>query len=170
MFNQNQIVWNLIFCKAICLGIIVALEQMGNSNKLRKDAFEFYKDERNFYYLKLAPGADFSISYLEDIKTYIEDVYSGQVLPFLIELGYQTNVSARVQAHLSKTKYRYSSADAILISTFAHKTMVNFYTRHFKPEKTRVFNDVFDALDWIEKQAPVVSTSGYGKADEEEDW
>ncbi len=130
---------------------------MGNSNKLKKDAFEFYKDERNFYYLKLAPGADFSISHLEEIKYFITDNYGGQALPFLIELGYGTNVSARVQAYLSKTKYRFSSGDAILISTFAHKTLVNFYTRHFKPEKTRVFNDVFDALDWIGKQERVAS-------------
>lgn len=123
--------------------------------KLKRDAFEFYKDQRDFYYLKIAPGRDFSIPYLEEIKDFILDKHGGQVLPFLIELGYRTNVSARVLAYMSKSKYRFSSGDAILISTFDHKNLVNFYVRHFKPVKTRVFSDVFDALDWIENQERV---------------
>lgn len=126
---------------------------MSRTRKLKGSSYEFYLDDRQFYYLKLYDGEEFTVENLDEIRTFIKSDYSEQELPFLIELAYGTTVDDEVQKHLATASNRYSKADAILISTFAHKLLTKFYKRHYKPSKpTKVFQDVFDALDWIALQ------------------
>lgn len=103
-------------------------------------------------------GASFSIENINEIRNHIQLNCKGNQRPFLIELSYGALMSEEVQSHLSKAEDSYSIADAFLISTFAHKTLANHYLRFFKPKtETKVFNDVFEALDWIELKKKVVS-------------
>ncbi|HKL03012.1 MAG TPA: hypothetical protein VJ911_05025 [Cryomorphaceae bacterium] len=126
---------------------------MPRPKKLDGDAFQFYLDERAFYYLKLKEGEEFSTDHLKEIVDFVQGEHESQKLPFLIELGFGATVSEGVQEHLANGKERYSIADAILISTFAHRLITKFYKRHFKPTRpTKVFQDVFEALDWIAHQ------------------
>jgi len=123
---------------------------MPRTRKLKGLSYEFYLDDREFYYLKLYDGENFTIENLDEIRSFIKSDYSEKELPFLIELAYGTTVDDDVQKDLAMAANRYSTADAILISTFAHKLLTKFYKRHYKPSKpTKVFQDVFEALDWI---------------------
>jgi len=132
---------------------------MPRPRKLKGSSFEFYLDERQFYYLKLYDGEEFTLENLNEIRTYIQSDYAEQELPFLIELAYGSTVDGEVQEHLATATNRYSKADAILISTFAHKLLTKFYKRHYKPSKpTRVFQDVFDALEWIDSQNQIATS------------
>lgn len=126
---------------------------MSRPKKLIGSSYEFYLDERQFYYLRLFDGEDFTINNLDEIRSFIKKDYNEERYPFLIELAYGTTVDDDVQKYLAEGNDRYSKADAILISTFAHKLLTKFYKRHFKPGRpTKVFQDVFDALDWIALQ------------------
>jgi len=87
------------------------------------------------------------------LNDWVTASLKGEQKPMLIELAYGSTISAGVQSFLAENEHRYSTADAILINTFAHKLMATFYLRHYKPRlPTRVFSDVFQALDWIELQ------------------
>ena len=121
--------------------------------KLIGSTYEFYLDNRGFYYLRLRDGEEFGMVHVSEIHTHIEENFNQKALPFLIELGYGSTIGDDVQEHLVNTNNRFSTADAILISTFAHKLITKFYQRQYKPTKpTKVFHDIFDALEWIAEQ------------------
>lgn len=123
---------------------------MPRPKKLTGSSYEFYLDDRDFYYLKLVDGEEFTVDNLTEVQDFIKNDHASKTFPFLIELAYGSTVSEGVQTHLATGDPRFSKADAILISTFAHRLLTKFYKRHFKPSKpTKVFQDVFDALDWI---------------------
>lgn len=126
---------------------------MAKSEKLHTTSFTFHADERGFYYMKLKEGEQVSLQDISQIQQFIKDKSAGERRPVLIELGYGSSMAEGVYEFMANNENRFSTADAILISTFAHKISTTFYLRHFKPQRaTRVFNDVFDALAWIEKQ------------------
>lgn len=128
-------------------------ESMGKSVKLTTNSFLFYPDDRGFYYMKLREGEEVSLNDVAQIHEFISEKCDGLQKPVLIELGYGSSLAEGVYEHMAHNENRFSKADAILISTFAHKIATTFYLRHFKPQRpTRVFNDVFDALAWLEKQ------------------
>lgn len=123
---------------------------MGKLKKFDGRSFEFYEDTRGFYYLKVKEGEDVIEQDVAMLNAWIEDEGSGERKPLLVELAYGSTISSEVQQYLSDNTHRYSTADAILIQTFAHKLLATFYIRHFKPKiPTRVFQDVFEALEWI---------------------
>ncbi|HKK38130.1 MAG TPA: hypothetical protein VJ949_01800 [Cryomorphaceae bacterium] len=126
---------------------------MAKIEKLHTPSFTFYPDTRGFYYLKLKEGEQVSIEDISQILRFIKEKNRGERLPVLIELGYGSSLAEGVYEFMAHNENRFSTADAILISTFAHKIAATFYLRHYKPQRpTRVFNDVFDALAWMEKQ------------------
>ena len=132
---------------------------MARPKKLVSNNFRFYLDDRQFYYLKLFDGEEFDLKNLEMVREFIQTEHGGKKRPFLVELAYGSSVSEGVQEYMAYSEERFSTADAMLISTFAHKLMVKFYLRHFKPLRpTRAFQDVFDAFDWIEKEAQKVES------------
>jgi len=121
--------------------------------KYTSKEFEFYEDGRGFYYLRTAEGEDITEEAVVRLNDWVTASLKGEQKPMLIELAYGSTISAGVQSFLAENEHRYSTADAILINTFAHKLMATFYLRHYKPRlPTRVFSDVFQALDWIELQ------------------
>ena len=129
------------------------LLEMQAPKKLLGSAYEFYPDDRGFYYLRLRDGEEFGIKHISEIQAYIEENFDEQAQPFLIELGYGSTFGDDLQEHLVNSENRFSTADAILISTFAHKLITKFYQRQYKPKKpTKVFHDIFDALEWIAQQ------------------
>lgn len=126
---------------------------MAKIEKLLTSSFTFYPDERGFYYMKLKEGEQVSLKDISQVQQFIKDKSDGERRPVLIELGYGSSMAEGVYEFMAHNENRFSTADAILISTFAHKISTTFYLRHFKPQRaTRVFNDVFDALAWMEKQ------------------
>lgn len=129
---------------------------MAKPKKYISREFEFYEDERGFYYLRTAEGEDITedaVVRLNDWLAVNSKQTNGERKPMLIELAYGSTISAGVQSFLAESEHRLSTADAILINTFAHKLMATFYLRHYKPRlPTRVFSDVFQALDWIDQQ------------------
>jgi hypothetical protein len=126
---------------------------MGRLPKLSTNSFRFSPDDRGFYYMKLNEGEEVSLDDISKIYTFISEKCKGERKPVLIELGYGSSLAEGVYEYMADNDNRFSTADAILISTFAHKIATTFYLRHFKPQRpTRVFSDVFDALAWIEKQ------------------
>lgn len=123
---------------------------MSALNNLEGEAYHFLPDVRGFYNLRLLEGEDFSMSDVLEINTHIRQNLNGEIRPFLIELGYGATVQNEVQEHLVQSNNRYSSADGILISTYAHELISKFYIRRYKPVKpTRVFTDRDEALAWI---------------------
>lgn len=126
---------------------------MGKPVTLNTKSFKFYADERGFYYMKLKEGEEVALDDVSQIHKFISENHQGKRMPVLIELGYGSSLAEGVYEYMAHNENRFSIADAILISTFAHKIATTFYLRHFKPQRaTRVFNDVFDALKWMEKQ------------------
>lgn len=126
---------------------------MARIEKLHTPSFTFHPDSRGFYYMKLKEGEQVSLEDISQILQFIKDKSESERRPVLIELGYGSSMAQGVYEFMAHNENRFSTADAILISTFAHKISTTFYLRHFKPQRaTRVFNDVFDALAWIEKQ------------------
>jgi len=126
---------------------------MDKPKKYQGRSFEFYEDARGFYYLRLKEGEDLVDEDVVELHDWITMQGSRERKPLLIELAFGSTISPGVQAFFSENNQRYSTADAILISTFAHKLMATFYLRHYKPViPTRVFQDVFDALDWLGSQ------------------
>lgn len=124
-----------------------------NKQRLQDSNFEFSLDDRGFYYLRLKDGEEFNMKDIVQINDFILKFFNSGRIPFLIEFGYGSTISEGVQEHLTTSANRFSTADAILISTFAHQLIAKFYIRHYKPTKpTKVFNDIFEALEWIEKQ------------------
>ena len=124
-----------------------------NKQKLQDTNFEFNFDERGFYYLRLKDGEEFNLKDISQIHAFILSNFDSMRKPFLVEFGFGSTISDGVQEHLTTSANRFSTADAILISTFAHQLIAQFYIRHYKPTKpTKVFNDIFEALEWIEKQ------------------
>jgi hypothetical protein len=126
---------------------------MARIEKLHTPSFTFHPDSRGFYYMKLKEGEQVSLEDISQILQFIKDKSESERRPVLIELGYGSSMAEGVYEFMAHNEHRFSTADAILISTFAHKIATTFYLRHFKPQRaTRVFNDVFDALAWMEKQ------------------
>lgn len=126
---------------------------MAKIEKLNTPSFTFHSDQRGFYYMKLKEGEQVSLEDISQIILFIKDKNEGVRQPVLIELGYGSSLTEGVYEFMAHNTSRFSTADAILISTFAHKIATTFYLRHYKPQRTtRVFNDVFDALAWMEKQ------------------
>ncbi len=126
---------------------------MAKKKKFICGTFEFFEDARGFYYLRTYEGEDLTDEDVVGLHDWITAETKGERKPLLIELAYGSTISSGVQAFFAENSNRYSTADAILISTFAHKLLATFYLRHYKPETpTRVFNDVFTALEWLEQQ------------------
>ncbi|MFT5596516.1 MAG: hypothetical protein ACI8QH_001314 [Flammeovirgaceae bacterium] len=126
---------------------------MARIEKLHTSSFTFHPDSRGFYYMKLKEGEQVSLEDITQVLQFIKDKNESERRPVLIELGYGSSMAEGVYEYMAHNENRFSTADAILISTFAHKIATTFYLRHFKPQRaTRVFNDVFDALAWMEKQ------------------
>jgi len=126
---------------------------MPRIEKLHTPSFVFYPDDRGFYYMKLSEGEQVSLEDVYQVRQFIKDKNNSEMRPVLIELGYGSTLAEGVYEYMALNENRFSKADALLISTFAHKISTTFYLRHFKPQRpTRVFNDVFDALAWLKKQ------------------
>lgn len=126
---------------------------MARPKKYQSSSFEFYEDTRGFYYLRTYEGEEVEATHMEGLTEWIEKETRAVKQPLLMELSYGSTIADGVQAFIAGHSERFSTADAILISTFAHKLMATFYLRHYKPKlPTRVFNDVFQALDWIDRQ------------------
>ncbi|NEN22929.1 hypothetical protein G3O08_05380 [Cryomorpha ignava] len=121
--------------------------------RLTDTNFEFHLDDRGFYYLRLKEGEEFNMKDIKNINLFILENRDSFQKPFLIEFGYGSTISDGVQEHLTNSANRFSTADAILISTYAHQLIAKFYIRHYKPTKpTKIFESIFEALEWIEKQ------------------
>lgn len=122
-------------------------------NVLKDERFELSRDVRGFYDLKLVAGEEVSVDDVLKIESFIATEYKAERVPLLIEMEYGATVSEGVQEHLKSSPSRVSTADAIVIHTFAHKLIAQFYLKFYKPSKpTKVFSSKEKAAEWIETQ------------------
>jgi hypothetical protein len=69
----------------------------------------------------------------------------------LMEGAYNTDIDAIVREYAASEKEnKYTIADAMVISTSAHKLITDFYVKVNKPYKpTRIFNNRDEAINWL---------------------
>ncbi len=117
---------------------------------LRDESFELSRDERGFYHLRIIAGEEINVDHIKKIESFISTEFNAECAPLLIELEYGSTFSEGVQEHLKDSPSRHSTADAILISTYAHEIVAQFYLKYFKPSKpTKVFSDKEKAIQWL---------------------
>jgi len=75
----------------------------------------------------------------------------GRLVPVLKIAGKGSSVDAESRKYIaSGVGSRFSIAEAILIKTFAHKLIGNFYLKVERPLKpTKLFNDLDIAVKWL---------------------
>lgn len=131
---------------------MLPLRSMAKTKKYRNRSFEFHEDERGFYYLRILEGEEFTDTDAAHLQQWMRQEGSGEKKPLLVELGYGSTVSPGILRTFAQKLKRVATADAILVGSFAHRLMANFYLRQHKPElPTRIFSDVFEALAWLER-------------------
>lgn len=91
------------------------------------------------------------ISDIEEVMNWVQSVGSGRMFVNLMEGAYNTDLAPEVRAFsASNDNNNYTIADALLISSQAHKLVTNFYIKFNKPVKpTKVFTDKNKAIEWL---------------------
>ncbi len=90
---------------------------------------------------------------LEDVKEVNDWVASlgSQKYLNLMEGAYNTDIDSIVREFsASEKENKYTIADALVISTSAHKLITDFYVKVNKPYKpTRIFTNREEAIEWL---------------------
>ena len=85
----------------------------------------------------------------------ILDLCQGEEMPFLIDF---LDISTRIDDDARRFFAIYGphihlrKAQAIVVNSMQNKLLINFYIKHHKPKNpTKLFDNIEDALDWINK-------------------
>jgi hypothetical protein len=91
-----------------------------------------------------------TIKDIEEVNHWVGSLGNRQYLN-LMEGGYNTDIDSIVREFSASDKEnKYTIADAMVISTSAHKLITDFYVKVNRPYKpTRVFTDRNEAIDWL---------------------
>lgn len=119
---------------------------------LKENNFDFFFDKRGFYYLYVREGEDFVLDDVEMVVQFINSSCNLVRAPFLVVLGYGCTFAEGVLEIFATLPTRFSTADALVIDTYAHKLMVNFYMCHYQPATpTEIFKTKEKGLEWIQQ-------------------
>ncbi len=95
---------------------------------------------------------------LEQSKKLVElegELSEGRKLPALHIMGKYTEIGEGVKEYSAKEGTAFTSAEAYVISSLAHRIIGNFYLRIVRPSvPTRLFNTKENALTWLRTYLP----------------
>lgn len=118
---------------------------------LKENTFDLSLDRRGFYSLYIREGEEFTTDDYKLLLSHIQNSFEGKKAPFLVELGYGCTFAEGVLETLTTNSNRFSTADALVIRTYAHKLTVQFYIQHFEPPTpTDVFDTEDEAFEWLQ--------------------
>lgn len=118
---------------------------------LKESNFDFSLDKKGFYYLNVREGEEFTLEDFGKVVRYVQSSCNSLKAPFLVEFGYGCTFAEGVEEHLSTWPDRFSTADALVIKSYAHKLIAKFYMRHFNPATpTQIFDNKKEALQWLQ--------------------
>ena len=118
---------------------------------LKENNFDFFLDKRGFYYLYVREGEDFVVEDVGKVIQYIQSLENPVRAPFLVELGYGCTFGEGVLEIFATLPNRFSTADALITDTFAHKLLAKFYMRHYQPPTpTAIFDTKDEAMAWLQ--------------------
>lgn len=122
-----------------------------NDTVLKENSFDFFLDKRGFYFLYIREGEDYTLDDFKKVVNYIQNSCNGVRAPFLVKFGYGCTFGDGVMELLTTSPSRFSTADALVINTYAHKLTAKFYLKHYDPSTpTDVFDTQDKALDWLQ--------------------
>lgn len=88
---------------------------------------------------------------IEAVMSWMEEIGKGRMFVNLMEGAYNSDISPEVREFAaSSSQNKYTIADAMVISSQAHKIVTNFYLKFNKPIKpTKIFTDRNKAIEWL---------------------
>lgn len=88
---------------------------------------------------------------LTEVMEWMKEVGHGRMFVNLMEGAYNTDLAPEVREFgASSNQNKYTIADAMVISSDAHKIVTNFYLVFNKPVKpTKIFTDRNKAIEWL---------------------
>lgn len=88
---------------------------------------------------------------ITEVMNWMEGVAHGRMFVNLMEGAYNTDLAPEVREFsASSNQNKYTIADAMIISSDAHKLVSNFYIKFNKPVKpTKIFTDRNKAIEWL---------------------
>lgn len=88
---------------------------------------------------------------ITEVMNWMEEVAHGRMFVNLMEGAYNTDLAPEVREFsASSNQNKYTIADAMVISSDAHKLVTNFYIKFNKPVKpTKIFTDRNKAVEWL---------------------
>lgn len=88
---------------------------------------------------------------ITEVMSWMEEVARGRMFVNLMEGAYNTDLAPEVREFsASSHQNKYTIADAMIISSDAHKLVSNFYIKFNKPVKpTKIFTDRNKAIEWL---------------------
>lgn len=109
--------------------------------------------ENGVFHLYFFSGAYISMDFIEIAYQFNLD-NGGKVYRNLFEFEPHVDLDPEVRNWASSPNGNlFTTADALVISSLAHKLLANFYLKYNKPVKpTRIFNQQEKALKWLLEQ------------------
>lgn len=118
---------------------------------LKENNFDFFLDKRGFYYLYVREGEEYTVDDFQKVVQHIQFSCNALRAPFLVEFGYGCTFAEGVLETLTTRPNRFSTADALVINTYAHKLIAKFYMHQFQPSTpTDIFDTKDEAVAWLQ--------------------
>jgi hypothetical protein len=88
---------------------------------------------------------------VRQVMAWVEEIGKGRMFINLMEGAYNSDLAPEVREFsASSSNNKYTIADAMVISSQAHKLVTNFYMKFNKPSKpTKIFTDRNKAIEWL---------------------
>lgn len=88
---------------------------------------------------------------IHEVMDWVDEIALGRMFVNLMEGAYNTDLAPEVREFSASDKNNnFTIADALVISSQAHKLVTNFYIKFNKPAKpTKVFTDRMKAIEWL---------------------
>lgn len=88
---------------------------------------------------------------IQEVMDWVDEIALGRMFVNLMEGAYNTDLAPEVREFSASDKNNnFTIADALVISSQAHKLVTNFYIKFNKPAKpTKVFTDRLKAIEWL---------------------
>lgn len=88
---------------------------------------------------------------ISEVMNWVDEIAEGRMFINLMEGAYNTDLAPEVREFgASSSENKYTIADAMVITSDAHKIVTNFYLKFNKPVKpTKIFTDRNKAIEWL---------------------
>lgn len=117
---------------------------------LDSENYEFSFDHRGFYHVYIKEGEEFSMDDYMKIHLHLASLDDAVMGPFLVEFGYGCSFSEGVKEITATSVKRKSTADALLIQSYAHNLVAEFFLKHHNPIRpVAKFYSKDEAIAWM---------------------